>query len=284
MTKEGIPFAEHTLRVVNHAANKGMATNVITNGDYVTRDYIKALKKAGLDSLSFSLHTYSKAGLNHLMAGARMAAEEAIIPTVTAVFTSKRAEQFPGIAAEVARNGVLFGFGIVQEKGGGFSTIPKEGSLIPSVDQQKEVFRALLRLKTFGMVRNNRRYMNNIPEYPNNSWTCNPDTDTFIHLGAEGKINVCTDVRTNFTTADIPLLSESQDWRDIKEIKVQNCGDCTYSCYFEAQNQDVVGDLPMLGVMAIIKSGNAHLAEKWGQFAVDTSKRLEKSVNWNLNI
>ena len=282
-TKEEIPFAEHTLRVVDHATQKGMAVNVITNGDYVTRDTIQALRHAGLDSLSFSLHTYTQNGLKHLLRGAHMAAEEGIIPTITAVFTSKRADQFPGLAAEVAKNGILFGFGIVQEKGGGFSTRPKD-SLIPTVDQQKDVFRAFLRLKTFGMIRNNKRYMTDIPNYPNNSWTCNSNTDTFVHLGAGGRVNVCTDVRTNYTIADIPLLSESQEWRDTKRVRVDNCGNCTYSCYYEADNPYIGGDLPMYGVMALIKNGNAHLAEKWGQFAVGMSKRLEKQVNWELQL
>lgn len=284
VTKEGLTFAEHTLRVVDHAVQQGMTVNVITNGDYVTRDTIKDLKKAGLDSLSLSLHTYSEPGLRHLLKGARMAAEEGIIPTVTAVFTASRADQFPGVAAEVANNGALFGFGIVQEKAGGFSAVPETGSQIPTPEQQREVFRALLRLKTFGMVRNNSNYMREAPKYPNNSWKCNPETDTFINLGADGSVNVCTDVRTNFTTADLPILDASQSWREVKRVKVENCGNCTFSCYFEAQHPDVVGDIPMFGVMALIKSGNAKLAEKWGQFAVATSKRMEKDIDWSLKI
>lgn len=283
-TKEGLTFAEHTLRVVDHAVQKGMAVNVTTNGDYITRDIVKNLKHAGLDSLSLSLHTYSQPGLIHLLEGARMAAEEGIIPTVSAVFTSGRADQFPGIAAEVANTGSLFGFGIVQEKAGGFSAIPKEGSQIPTVEQQKEVFRALLRLKTFGMVRNNRRYMREIPNYANNSWTCNPETDAFINLGADDTVNVCTDVRTNFTITDIPILDASQSWRDIKRVKVEDCGNCAYSCYFESQHPDIVGDIPMLGVMSLIRTGNSRLAEKWGKFAVEQSKRMEKDINWTLNI
>lgn len=284
ITKEEITFAEHTLRVVAHAVQKGMAVNVTTNGDYVIRDTVKKLKHAGLDSLSLSLHTYSQSGLQHLLKAARMAAEEGIIPTVSAVFTSARADQFPGIAAEVASTGTLFGFGIVQEKAGGFSAMPKEGSQIPTPDEQKEVFRALLRLKTFGMIRNNRRYMREIPNYPNNSWTCNPETDAFINLGADDTVNVCTDVRTNFTTADIPILDSSQNWREAKRVKVKNCGNCAYSCYFESQHPDVIGDIPMFGVMALIRTGNVYLAEKWGEFAVEQSKRMEKDIDWNLKI
>lgn len=283
-TREGITFAEHTLQVVEYAAQKGMATNVITNGDYLKNGTVKDLKQAGLDSLSLSLHTYSQPGLRHLIEGARMAAEAGIIPTITVVFTAERADQFPGVAAEVARNGVLFGFGLVQEKGGGFSALPEGASQIPTVEQQKQVFRALLYLKRFGMVRNNTRYLNEAPNYPKNSWTCNPNTDTFINLGAEGGINVCTDVRTNLTISDVPLLKADQRWRDMKRERVEHCGNCTFSCYYEAQNTNVTGDIPMIGVLALIKTGHSDLAQKWGQFAVGMSRRMAKDIDWDLKI
>jgi MoaA/NifB/PqqE/SkfB family radical SAM enzyme len=256
---------------------------VTSNGDYVDRDAIKALKRVGLDTLSFSLHTYSRKGLEHLIKRARMTAEEGIIPTIQTVLTNTRADDFPGIAAHVAENGVLFGFGIVQEKGGSFSAA-QEQSLIPSVEQQKKVFQALLRLKTFGMVRNGRSYMTNAPNYPNNSWTCNPDTDTFIHIGPQGKLDVCSDVRTNIKTADVHFLSEDQHWRDVKRARVRSCGDCLYHCCYEMEHPDPKGDLTTVGVMMLIKSGHPKLAEKWGQFAVQRSRNLEPDINWDLNL
>ncbi len=291
LTSEGIPVLEHTLRVVDYASDKGMNVNVTTNGDYVNKDAVKALKKAGLGALSFSLHSYSQKGLDHLISGAKMAAEEGIIPTIQTVLTNTRADDFPGIAARVAENGILFGFGIVQEKGGVFSKKPQPEhpgeeaqSLIPSVDQQKEVFRSLLRLKTFGMIRNSRSYMTDAPNYPNNSWTCEPETDTFIHIGAGGTVDVYSDIRTNLKTADIKLLSEDQTWREIKRARVQSCGNCLYNCCYEMENPDVRGDLPMYGVMALIKTGHPEWAEKWGQHAVERSKQLEQAIDWSFKL
>ncbi len=283
VTKEGISQVEHTLRVVEYANKKGMTVNVTTNGDYVSKDTIKNLKKVGLDSLSFSLHSYSKNGLEHLVKGAKMAAEEGIVPTIQTVLTNTRADDFPGIAAHVAQNGILFGFGIVQEKGGSFSKA-QEVSLIPTVEQQKEVFKALLRLKSFGMIRNSKSYLEDAPGYPNNSWTCDPETDTFIHIGAGGSVDVCSDVRTNLKTADIRLLSDDQNWREIKRARVQSCGDCLYHCCYEMEHPDIKGDIPMYGVMMLIKTGHPELAEKWGEYAVERSKQLEKDINWDLQL
>ena len=183
-TKEGITFAEHTTEVVKYAAKKRMIVSVTTNGDFVDEDTVKSLKESGLDAMSFSLHTYSKAGLNHVIKGARLAAKSGIIPTVQVVFTSERTSQLPGIAADVAEQGILFSLTIAQEKGGGFSAARKEKSIVPTVEEQKEVLGALLRLKSFGFVRDNRNYLTKASFYSNNSWTCDPKRDTFIHIGA----------------------------------------------------------------------------------------------------
>lgn len=212
-----------------------------------------------------------------------MTAEEGIIPTIQTVLTNNRTDDFPGIAAHVAENGILFGFGIVQEKGGGFSKA-QEQTLVPTVDQQKEVFRALLRLKTFGMIRNGRSYLTDAPNYPGNSWTCDTETDAFIHIGAGGTVDICSDIRTNLTTAEIPLLDASDNWRDIKRAKVSSCGNCLYHCCYEMEQPDIKGELATLGVMALIKSGNARLAEKWGEFAVAMSRKLDSDIDWNLKL
>lgn len=282
-TKEGISFAEHTTEVVNYATRKGMVVSVTTNGDFVDEDTVISLKEAGLDAMSFSLHTYSKPGLNHIVEGARLAAKHKIIPSMQVVFTSERTSKIPGIAAHVAEQGILFSVGIAQEKGGGFSTARKEKSIVPTVEEQKEVLGALLKLKKFGFVRDNRNYLTQAPSYPNNSWTCDPGRDTFIHIGAGEKLDVCSDVRTNINIGEIDDL-QSERWRDLKKDLVANCGNCMYGCYYEAQNPSLVGDLPTMFVMALIKTGNVKLAEKIGQYAVSRLKRNPKGVNWNLQI
>lgn len=260
-TKEGITFAQHTTEVVRYATKKGMFVHVTTNGDFVDEDTVKSLKEAGLYSMGFSLHTYSKAGLNHVLKGARLAAQYGIIPTVQVVFTSERTSQIPGIAAHVAEQGILFSVAIAQEKGGGFSAARKEQSIVPTVEQQKEVLGALLMLKEWGFVRDNKNYLTQAPSYPNNSWTCDPERDTFIHIGAGGKLDVCHDVRTDIDVGEIEDLSNER-WRDLKRKLVANCGNCMYGCYYEAQNPSLIADWETLMVINFIKNGRVIVNEK----------------------
>ncbi len=265
ITKEGMTFAEHTLKLVRHASSKGMFTNVTTNGDYINKDVIKHLKEVNLDSLTFSLHSDTGAGVNHLIKGARMAAQVGIIPVIHAIFTSKNADILPKTAFNIVENGILFSFSILHEKGKGFSA-PKQGeSNIPSLEQQKKVLAVLLRLKSYGLIFNNRNYLTNALKYYGNSWTCNPKKDSFIHIGAGGFANICSEIRTRMKVANVSLTG--QEWREQKRRLVQNCGHCFYKCYFETQNTDLKGNIPMLAVMMSIKSGHARLVEKWGKFA-----------------
>lgn len=260
-----------------------MMVNVVTNGDYLTPEMIEAAKRAGVDSLSLSLqHSFTKNGLNHIIQAGRLAAQQGMIPTVTTVLTSQNANQIPGIAAHVSKNGLLYGFGIVQTKDQDFST--GRTDLIPSIEQQREVAQALLRLKMFGFVRNNRNYIQHTVDYYPNNWTCNPNEDTFIHIGAGGTVDVCTDIRTNLRIADIPTLSTDKRWRETKQMKVNHCGNCTYQCYVEAENPQLAGDLPMIAVGLLIRTGKADIAQKWGEVAVAASQKLERNAKWNLQL
>lgn len=273
-TKEGISFLEHTLRIIEYVTKKGMVVGATTNGDYLSREIIRNLKLAGLDSLTLSLHTYSKQEISRLVKWGKLVARSGIIPAIQVVLTTKTTERIPEIAARVTKNGILFSVGVVQEKGGGLSASQKGKSFIPSLKQQKQVFAALLRLKTFGLVRNNRNYLKKAPDlYPNN-WKCSPERDAFVHIGAGGTIDVCSDIRTDIKVGDIPRLNNRQ-WRSIKRAKIANCGNCLFHCYYEAQNPSLLGDIPMLVVMLLIKAGRAGLVERWGRLAVEISKRLE---------
>lgn len=274
VTKEGITFFEHTLRAINHASQKGMAVNITTNGDYLTPNKVMSLKKAGLDTISLSLHSFTEVGLKHLIQGGRLAARAGIIPTIHTVFTTERTGQLPRMAAQVAENGILFGFGIIQEKGGDFSR-SQTSSLLPSVEQQKEVLGALLRLKTFGFVRNNRNALMHYTDFYPNNWACDPEQDAFIHIGADGRIGVCSDIRTNLQVADVQSLDDNK-WRELKRVKVASCGNCLYHCYYEAQNPSIVGDIPMAMIALLIRGGRTDVAEKWGQFAVRMVSGLGK--------
>ena len=282
-TREGITFFDHTVGIVEHAASKGMLVNVTTNGDYADPDKIKALRAAGLDTLSFSLHTYSKVGLDHLLKEAQLSAEAGVIPTVQVVFTRERTRQLPGIAAYIARHGVLFSAGLVQEKGGDFSSGSQGESKIPTPDEQKEVFDALLLLKDFGFVRNNRNYLTHAPQYFPNNWTCDPSRDTFLHIGAGGTVDVCSDVRSTLTTNDIGNL-DNPNWRTLKRNLVANCGNCMFHCYYEVENPELVGDLPTAAVVFLIKARRLNAVKAIGNFAVKVAEKRNKKVDWQLGI
>lgn len=256
-------------------------TNVMSNGDYVTAENVQILKNAGLDSLTLSLHSYTEPALRHLISGAKLAAKAQIIPAIQAVLTTKTADRLPALAAHVAENGILFSFGIVQEKGGGFSVGKDRESFLPTLEQEKEVLHALLRLKKLGFVRNNRNYIEHAADHYPNNWKCDPERDTFIHIGAGGKVNVCSDVRTDLAITEIQAL-DSDVWREVKRSRVSNCGNCLFHCYYEAQNPDLMGDLPTGVVSLLIKMGCARTAQRWGQVAVKLLKQRRREVNWEL--
>lgn len=284
-TKEGISFAQHTLEVVKYGKQKRMFVNVTTNGDYINParpEVIEALKDAGLDTLTFSLHTLTKPGLRHLTEAARLAAKYKMVPTIQAVMTSQTVDKLPGIAAHVAENGILFDFGLVQTRGDVFAR-QQDTSVIPTPEQQEKTLRALSVLKTFGFVRGARSYLRDAAKYYPNNWTCDAERDTFLKIGAGGKVNVCSQVETELRIEDIITL-DSDEWREQKRAGVSNCGNCLYSCYYEAQNPDIVGDVPTIVVGLAIKRGATSLVERWGQIAVQASKRMVPDVNWELQL
>lgn len=280
-TKEGLSFAEHTLQVVNYASSRGIMTNVVTNGDYLSEPMMRALKDAHLGSLSLSFHSSTRAGLNHLIEYGRLAAQAGIIPVITTVINSKNARMIPGIASYVVEKGIIFGFGVVQAKNKFLSS--GRDDFIPSTKQLEEMASALLGLKTFGFIRNNRSYLRNVAQFHPQNFVCNPNNDVFIHIGAGGSLDVCSDIRTEHKIVDVKSLKESEKWREAKRVGVKDCGGCSYHCYIETENPNVLGDIPMFAVGLLIKSGRSNLVKKLGKVAVDISKQ-KIDVNWNLTL
>lgn len=284
-TKEGITFAQHTLEVAKYTKQKRMFFNLVTNCDYINPakpDIVVALGDAGVDMITLSLHSYIKPGLQHLTDVARLAAKYKIVPCIQALMTNQTADKFPGIAAYAAENGILFAFGIVQTRGDSFAK-QQDVNVIPTPEQQKRNLQALSVLKSFGLVRSGRKYLTDIPKYYPNDWTCDAGRDTFLAIGASGKVNVCHQVETGLRVKDIVTL-DSDVWREQKRARVANCGNCLYSCYYEAQNPDIVGDIPTIAVGLAIKSGAASLVEKWGRFAAAMARKLEPDIDWSLNL
>ncbi len=279
-TKEGITFYEQTLAEIRYAKKKRMLIGLSTNGDFFTEDTADGLRQAGLDWITFSLHTETKQGLDHLVKCGKMAARQGILPIIHTLITKQNADYFPGIAAYTAENGLLVNATVVQEKGGSFSTRP-EVSLIPSREQEAEVFRALLYLKKFGFVRINRRLLLKGLQYYPNKWKCDPEKDYFLHIGAGGTLDVCEEVRTDLTIFDIDSLKDKR-WKETKAELAENCTGCLYRCYYESENSDIRGDLTTLAVMALIKAKRADLVRRWGRVAVRTSRKLEPGIDWSL--
>lgn len=173
-----------------------------------------------------------------------------------------------------AANGIPFGTTIVQEIGKGYSAIPAK-SQIPTIEQQRQVFGGLEPLKIAGLITNSWEYLTQAPNYPNNSWKCNPGKNSFVHIRLQeekGEIGVCSEVRTGFRTGEIKLKSEQ--WRNRKLDLVEDCNGCLYRCTFEAENPDFLNNLPSLAVMTLIKSGHSELVQKWGKIAVALSPKI----------
>ncbi len=281
-TKDGITFYDQTLAEIRYAKRKGMLLGLSTNGDYFTEDTADDLSKAGLNWITFSLHTETKQGLDRLIKCGKIAAGHGTIPIIHTLITKDNAAFFPGIAAYVVENGLLVNATVVQEKGESFSKKP-EISLIPSREQQAEVFEALLRLKKYGFVRINRRLLlKGLDYYPNN-WKCDPEKDNFLHIGAGGTLDVCEEVRTDLTIFDIDTLKDKR-WRDRKTKLAEKCTGCLYRCYYESENSDTWGDVTTLAVMGLIKAGKADWVKEWGEIAVRRSKRLEPGIDWSLSL
>ncbi|PIS16087.1 hypothetical protein COT62_00230 [Candidatus Roizmanbacteria bacterium CG09_land_8_20_14_0_10_41_9] len=280
-TKEGISFTRHTLEVVEHAKRKGMLVNVTTNGDYLSSgrpEQMEELEAVGLDSLTLTLHSYTRAGLRHLIEVGQAAAEHRIIPTIQTIMTRDTSYKIPTIAVRAAKNGVLFRTGIVQTQGDGFSR-KQNARVIPGVELQNYVFDFLRRLKRYGFVINNMNYLRHAPEHYPNSWICDPDQDPFVKIGAGGKVNVCSGVETGMQIGDF-MTFDDDEWRDRKRRGVAGCKGCMFHCYYEAEHPDVFGDIPLAIVSLAIRSGRHALVKRWGQKASERVIRAMPGFYW----
>lgn len=221
-----------------------------------------------LYALTLSLHSYSKKALESLCEKAVATAKRGILPIISTVFTQDRVRIIPGIANYVTNQGIFFGVGICQSHGGHLS--PECPELVPTLEQQKYVFEALLQLKPYGLIRTNKNYLRRAPIYYPNSWKCDPSKDTFIHIGSSGTLDVCTELKTGLSVANIKTLKD-ESWRKIKTAMVRNCGGCLNYCYFELENRGLLGDIPTAMMMGFVVSGKSDFVKKWGEI---TSKRV----------
>lgn len=282
LTKDGLTFYDHALAVVRYGESKGMFMGISTNVDYSSEKAACDFAKAGLDWMTESLHDETERGLKRLTEFGRTTSQKGIPVIIHTLITKENAEKFPGIAAEVVKNGLLVNATIVQEKGGSFSTKPEE-SLLPGREQVETVIEALLALRIYGLVRINRKLLQRSLEYYPNTWKCDPTRDTFLHIGAGGTLDVCEEVRTNLTYKDIDTLDDER-WREQKREAVKNCTGCLYRCYYESENPSFMDEFPTFALMWTIKSGGANLVRRWGKFAAARVQKKYPEIDWSLKL
>jgi len=281
MNKEGVSHREHTLHAARHAAVKGMFVSITSNGDYLDEALLKRMSEAGVRSLILSLHTYRKAALDSLIKKAITAREKGIIPCIFCIFTESNTEYLLGISSYVISKGLLFGVGIYQDYATGLRT--KRTNAIPSPEQQRFVFDAAMELKPCGLIRTNRNYLRQAPElYPNN-WKCNPDRNVYLHVGPEGTLNVCGNVRTDIKVLEIDSLQELK-WRETKRELIKHCGNCLHQCLFEVENPDPIGDIPTFLIGSMMALGQHKLVERWGAWWASLIAARDSKVDWSLKL
>lgn len=278
-TKEGLTFVEHATQVIAFASRIGMITSITTNADFLTpANYyiLPRFKKAGLDLMVLSGHSEKKAGFKDLIAKGRAIANEGIVPIFSRVVTARRVADLPLYSSTCTANGIFLSACVVQEKGE-HSKVPVK-SQVPTPEQLQELFKILLEQKRKGyFVRNNEYYLTEVPKNAGEGkiWKCNPEKDPFIHVravGAKGEVGVCSEVDTGFDTS---VDFKSSDFRRAKEKAVENCSGCSYSCFMEAENPEIRGDLRALIPVFLTKLGFAPLARWWGRRMVGKDKIID---------
>src|SRR3989344_5186566 len=137
-TPEGITVADHTFKAIEYASNKGLFTSITSNGDFIQpntekgEEFMDRLQDTGLASLTLSLHTYTQSSLQKRLDIGRLAASRRIIPAIQTVAHSENMHILPSIAAQAARNGLMYSFSPIQVEGDGFARA-QDKSLIPSM-------------------------------------------------------------------------------------------------------------------------------------------------------
>jgi len=280
-TKEGISVFEHTVQVLRYASRYGMYISLTSNGDYVTEDKLEKLHSAGLSHLALSLHTYKRDALDDLVDKAQRVKAYGMIPSILTVFTAPRTQLLPGIAAHIVKKGVIFGTAICQDYGGPFS--PKCTELVPTPKQQRYVLGALLYLYPSGLVRMSRSYLREAPRYYPNKWKCNAQNDAYLHIGPDGKLNVCVDVRTDIHINEAQSLSDER-WRHQKQDLVSKCHGCLLQCMYELHNPDIIGDIPTYLAGLLIFLRQSSIVQRWGALWVQKAKAASPDIDWVLHL
>ncbi|OGE77255.1 hypothetical protein A3J19_00690 [Candidatus Daviesbacteria bacterium RIFCSPLOWO2_02_FULL_41_8] len=289
--QEGMSFFDYTKGLVKHASEKHMVTCITSNGDFLRRPQfnqtedesgvlmpdnlikLRKLKRAGLDILALSLHSYNIAGLTTIVGLARAVAREGIIPVVSVVCTAERAETIPLYAKICAANGILFSTAPVQRIGGMFSAGP-EKTESPTSEQMQRVSDSLLPLKRKGFIFNTEAYLQNLAELISRPWKCDPDQNYLVHawaLGENGQLGVCQERATQL---DSSTDLKSEEWKKVRKAIVSGCSGCAYACNLESGSIVLKKEFSTLRNMALIKTGRAGLVRRLGQRAVAGTEGL----------
>lgn len=288
--KEDITFFDYTLGLTGHASKKGMVTYITTNGDPFKRigfyqdrhgsllphslNNIISLRKAGLDVMALSLHSFTDSGLKSMVQLGRVVAKAGIVPVVTVVATKERVEKIPFYAKICANNGLFFSVNPVQTIGGRFSSGPGKVNL-PIKEEVRIMIDELMPLKEAGFIFNTWDHLTNMAELVEKPWRCDLNKTSFVHAwtnGERGELGVCQEFSTDL---DCSVDLESEEFKKAKIAAAADCEGCAYGCYYQ-QNKGIEfrREFASFRNMVLVRMGHWNWVRGIGQRAVSETEGL----------
>lgn len=179
--------------LVARARRRGMLVTLITNGYYLSPEWILRLNRAGLDHLQISIDNLepdevSKKSLRLLEPKLRWLAEHADFSVAINSVLGSGVRQ-PEDALVVARRARELGFmssiGIVHDG---------HGQLRPLVGRELAVYQELKRLGRRGVLRFNYRFQDNLARGLPNQWSCRAGS-RYLYVDEHGFVHYCSQQR-----------------------------------------------------------------------------------------
>jgi MoaA/NifB/PqqE/SkfB family radical SAM enzyme len=180
-------------RMVLHMRRRGIVASVITNGYYLSREWIARFNRAGLDYLQISIDNVepderSMKSLRLLEPKLRWLAEHAHFGVnINSVVGSGIPE--PEDALRVARRARELGFtssiGIIHDG---------RGQLRPLGPREMAVYEELKKLGSRGDTRVNRLFQDNLARGRPNDWSCRAGA-RYLYVDEDGIVSYCSQWR-----------------------------------------------------------------------------------------
>jgi MoaA/NifB/PqqE/SkfB family radical SAM enzyme len=213
-------------RVVAGIRRRGMIATLISNGYFLSREWIEKLNAAGLDHLQISIDNVepdevSLKSLRLLEPKLKWLAEyRNFSVSINSVLGSGVAR--PEDALEVARRARALGFmtsvGIVHDG---------EGQLQPLGPREMAVYRELRALEGLGWTRVNATFQENLALGRRNDWSCRAGA-RYLYVDEAGLVHYCSQQRG---TPGVPLESYTvEDIRREYDTPKSCASYCTINC------------------------------------------------------